>query len=96
MFIEVEFYIKIIGNKWAITCKKRPAWKVHFSGGSTSLEQCNSSVSKKRAKNKINCNNITLFSMTETTKSSASNRNSVAKRRKKNYSNFFNPLKLFT
>jgi hypothetical protein len=43
---------------------KSPAWNVHFSGGSTSLEQCNSSVSRKRAKNKINCNNITLFSVT--------------------------------
>jgi hypothetical protein len=43
---------------------KSPAWNVHFSGGSTSLEQCNSSVSRKRAKNKINCNNITMFSIT--------------------------------
>jgi hypothetical protein len=60
--MEAEFYIKTINKNCLkkFTCKKRPAWKKQFSGGSTNREQCSSSVSKKRAKNEINCKRIEI------------------------------------
>jgi hypothetical protein len=55
-----EFYTKTmnINHLEKFTCKKRPAWKKQFLGGSTNREQYSSSVSRNRAKNEINCKRI--------------------------------------